>query len=650
LPSCLRAFLLFCIPARPHIRAFAHFVRSSLSYTRSVSAFRRLLGYVARYKRAFVLGLLCSFVTTGITLVSPLVLQHAIDDLTQEVTGAKLLLYGGSLLGVGLVGGVFRFWTRRILIGASRDLEYDMRNDFFAHLQTLPLGYYQAHRTGDLMSRATNDLNAVRMMIGPSIMYSANTLLTFVAALAMMVAIDARLTLFSLIPLPFVSISVFYFGNAIHRGFEQIQAQLSEVSAVAQEALAGVRVVRAYRQESAEIERFRRSNLEYLRRNRTLIAIQGFFFPTMSFFLGLGSMLVLWLGSRAVITGRITLGQFVAFFAYLTMLSWPMIAFGWVTNMLQRGMASWKRMLEILDTEPAIRDADDIQRKATPAIRGDIEFRHLSFGFGEATVLRDVSVRIPAGQTTAIVGVTGAGKSILISLIARMHEPPPCTVFVDGRDVREWPLATLRSAIGFVPQEPFLFSDTIGDNVAFGLDARRFLEAGQAPHVHAEQSARSGPAQPDKHADTAWAAERRARIESAAAIARLDKDLSDFPKGYETLVGERGITLSGGQKQRTALARAIATDPRILVLDDALSAVDTYTEEEILSRLRGVMRKRTSIIVSHRVSTVRDADQILVLDGGRIAERGTHDELVTHNGLYAELYRKQLLEEELAAS
>src|SRR5689334_8445104 len=325
-----------------------------------------------------------------------MVLQHAIDDLTVGVTARKLMLYGGGLLAIGCVGGLFRFWTRRILIGASRDIEYDMRNDFFAHLETLPLAYYQANRTGDLMSRATNDLNAVRMMIGPSIMYSANTILTFVAALAMMLSIDARLTLLPLIPLPFVSISVNYFGNAIHRGFERIQAQLSEVSAVAQEALAGVRVVRAYRQEETEMERFRQANLEYLRRNRKLIALQGFFFPTMSFFLGLGSMLVLWLGSRAVITHRITLGEFVAFFSYLTMLSWPMIAFGWVTNMLQRGMASWKRMLEILDTPATIRDAAAVAspersgpRRKDVAITGEIEFRNLTFRFGDTTILND---------------------------------------------------------------------------------------------------------------------------------------------------------------------------------------------------------------------------------------------------------------------
>jgi len=592
-----------------------------------MSPVRRLLRYVVPYRGAFALGLLCVVCTRAVTLAAPMVLAHAIDDLQRSVTRAKLAEYGGLLLAIGLIGGVFLFLQRRILTGASRDLEYDMRNDFFAHLEKLPLSYFQTHRTGDLMSRATNDLNAVRMMIGPSVMYSANTMLTLVVALFVMITIDARLTLWALIPMPFVSISVKYFGSAIHKRFEQIQSQLSDVSAVTQEALAGVRVVRAYRQERAELERFRVSNSEYLRRNRRLIVLQGFFFPSMSFFLGLGALVVLWLGGQEVIRGRITLGQFVAFNSYLTMLSWPMIAFGWVTNMIQRGTASWQRMLEVMDAKPQIADCG-MRNADLLKIEGAIEFRDLVFSFGDRVVLNHISVTIAAGETVALVGVTGSGKSTLVSLLARLYEPPPGTVFIDGVDVRTMPLSVLRGAIGFVPQEPFLFSDTLADNVAFGLYA---IE-------RAEGSGQSGLAGRDE------------KIRAAAAVAQLDKDVADFQKGYGTMVGERGITLSGGQKQRTALARAVVVDPRILILDDSLSAVDTYTEEEILSRLRTVMRQRTSIIVSHRISTVRDADRILVLDAGRIVERGTHDELVRLNGLYAELHKKQLLEEELAAS
>ena len=692
----------------------------SIAILEPVSPVRRLLGYLLRYRRDFLIGFLCVVLTTGIALASPIVLRYAIDDLTGGVTRLKLAAYGGLLLAVGLVGGAFRFLMRRVLIGASRHIEYDMRNDFFAHLEKLPLAYFQSHRTGDLMSRATNDLNAVRMMIGPAVMYAANTLLTFGVALTMMVSIDAQLAVFSLIPLPFVSISVKYFGSAIHRQFEQIQAQLSDISAVAQEALSGVRVVRAYRQEAEELERFRQSNQEYLDRNRGLIALQGVFFPSMSFFLGLGALLVLWLGSREVIRGRITLGQFVAFNAYLTMLAWPMIAFGWVTNMLQRGMASWKRMLEVLDTAPAIadtlrlragtadvaREATDISRDATPGvsgvsgtIRGEIEFRDLVFSYNGRPVLNHITARVEAGQTVALVGVTGSGKSTLVGLLARLHEPPPGAVFIDGVDVRDIPLAVLRRAIGFVPQEPFLFSDTLADNVAFGLDAieSERERASRGERLRPERGAgvpnaaaalgwpaggKPGDAGPpsESEREPSAAAERehakrpalgvgpqrdegrwgpasirgerlrRRQILDAAAVARLDKDVAEFPKGYDTMIGERGITLSGGQKQRTAIARAIVINPRILILDDALSAVDTYTEEEILSRLRGVTRQRTSIFVSHRISTVRDADQIFVLDDGRIVERGTHDELLRHKGLYAELHRKQLLEEELAAS
>jgi len=575
---------------------------------------RQLIDYARRYRRGFALGLACTALSTAMSLTAPWVLKYAIDDLTLGVTMVKLQLYAGLVLGLALVGGVFRFLMRRILVGISRHIEYDVRNDFFAHLQRLPPAYFHANRTGDLMSRATNDLNAVRMMIGPAVMYSVNTFIVFVVALALMLRIDARLTLIALIPLPFVSVSVRYFGTAIHRRFERIQAQLSDLSAIAQEALAGVRVVRAYRQESAELDRFRDANHEYVRRNLGLIRLQGVFYPSLGLLLGIGGLLVLWLGSREVMRHRMTLGEFVAFNAYLGMLTWPMIAFGWVTNMLQRGTASWKRMLEVMSEVPAVSDRRAGTRVLEPAdLRGAIEIRSLTFAYDGRPVLRDVSLSVAPGETLAIVGATGSGKSTLINLLPRLYEPPPGTVFIDGIDVGEIPLRVLRGAIGFVSQEPFLFSEAISDNVAFGLSGGARDEA----------------------------------VLAASAVARLDKDVAGFPAGYDTLVGERGITLSGGQKQRTALARAVVIDPRILVLDDALSAVDTYTEEQILSRLRQVMKQRTSVIVSHRISTVRGADQIVVLGDGQILERGSHADLVAQNGVYAEMCRRQMLEEEL---
>jgi len=580
---------------------------------------RRLLAYILQHRRPFLIGLLCVLVTTAVALASPWVLKLAVDDLGRGVDARKIRVYAAAVFGLAAVGGVFRFLMRRIIIGASRTIEYAIRNDFFAHLQRLDLAYFQRHRTGDLMSRATNDLSAVRMMIGPAIMYSANTILTCIVAVGVMVSIDARLTAIALAPLPLVSISVWHFGTLIHRRFERIQEQLADISAITQETLAGVRVVRAYGQEAFETERFRLANAEYVHRTQELIRIEAMYFPTMGFLMGLGALLVLWIGSREVVAERMTVGELVAFNAYLMMLAWPMIAFGWVTNLVQRGMASWKRMLEVLDARPQIADADDAAppRAIPPRLSGHIELRRLTFAYGDQDVLRDVSAVLPAGTTTAIVGATGSGKSTLLGLLPRLHEPPPGTVFIDGIDVRELPLETLRGAIGFVPQEPFLFGATLAENLAFGA-------RGDGDH--------------------------RSRVEQAAAIARLDKDVEAFPRGYDTIIGERGITLSGGQKQRAAIARALLVDSPIVILDDALSAVDTYTEEEILGRLRDVMRQRTVILVSHRISTVRGADQILVLDEGHIVERGTHRQLVAQSGVYAALYRKQLLEDELAAS
>jgi ATP-binding cassette subfamily B protein len=573
---------------------------------------RGLLPYLKRHRRALARGLAFLLVTTALSVLAPWVLRHAIDDLTVQVTRGKLLRYAGIMVGVVLLEGLTRYYMRMVLIGKSREIEYELRNDLFAHLARLPPRYYQSQRIGDLMSRASNDLSAVRMVLGPGIMYTANTGATFVGTVAIMAMISPLLLGLALVPLVFVSVAVRYLGRRIHDRFESVQEQLSNMTALVQENLSGARVVRAYAQERQELARFEESNREFVRRNRRLIRMFGSLYPGIQLLMGTGAVMVLWLGGRMVVSGAITLGEFVAFGTYLAMLHWPMIALGWVVNIYERGEASMGRIRQILDTTPEIRDEHPLP---VTAIRGEVEFRGLTFSYDGRPVLQDVDLKVPAGQTVAIVGPTGSGKSTLVSLIARLFEAPPGTVLVDGHDVRRLPLATLRGAIGFVPQESFLFSDTVADNVGFGLPA-------EAP-------------------------DRSARVQEAAGTAQLTTDVAAFPRGFETFVGERGITLSGGQKQRTALARALATDPRILVLDDALSAVDTYTEEEILRGLRGVMRGRTTFLVSHRVSTVKDADLIVMLREGRVVEQGTHAELLAHGGFYADLHRRQLLEEEM---
>jgi len=571
---------------------------------------RPLLPYVKRYRWGYVGGVLCIFLTNGIQVLGPKVLGLASDALLQGVTRHKLLFFAGLLLAIATVKGIFQFLTRWIMIGISRDIEFDLRNDLFEKLEGLSYSYYQRNRTGDIMARATNDLSAVRNLLGPAIMYSANTIVLMTGALAFMISISPRLTLYTFLPLPAASILIQYFGRKIHDRFERIQAMFSDISARAQENFSGARLIRAYVQEEAEIRLFEAENEEYIQRSLKLVRLMGMLWPTLELMLGCAVVLVLWLGGREVIAGRMSVGQFVSFNAYMLQLTWPIIALGYVINLFQRGTASLIRLNEIMQEKSEIQNLPVAQDRE---IEGEIEFRGLEFGFDGKKVLNIGNLRLPAGSSLAIVGPTGSGKTTLVSLIPRIYDAAPGMVLIDGRPIRDYTLASLRKSIGFVPQETFLFSDRIRENIALGVD-----------------SATAG------------------EIHNSADAANIAADIEGFPEGYETMVGERGITLSGGQKQRTAIARALIRNPKILILDDALSSVDTHTEDKILNHLRDVMRGRTTIFISHRVSTVRNADRIAVLHGGRIVEIGTHDELLALNGYYSDLYNKQLLEEELA--
>ncbi len=576
-----------------------------------------LFGYMRRYRWGFLRGTLSSVATNAVAVLFPIVLEAAVNGLKRGTTRETILFLAALLVLISLTKGIFLYAQRWILIGISRKIEFDLRNDLFRTLERQDTGFYQRYRTGDLMARTTNDLTAVRMLLGPGLMYSANTIFLSVFALIFMLHISPYLTLVALAPMPMASILIQFFGSRIHARFERIQASFSEISAQAQENYSGVRLIRAFAREEAQIGLFERLNLRYIGRSLRLVQLMGMLWPTLEFILGVSMIITLLAGGHLVLAHRINVGQFVAFNTYMIMLIWPIIAVGWVINIFERGTASVKRIYELLQAEPAIDDRRSAVSAFGPetVLRGEIEFRHLNFNYNGAPVLRDVSLHIPAGSSLAIVGPTGSGKSTLVHLITRLYEAPEGSLLIDGRPVRDYPLAVLRRNIGMVPQETFLFSETIRENLVFG-----------APHASAEE------------------------LLAAAEAAHIRQEFEEFPQGYETMVGERGVTLSGGQKQRTAIARALVRHPAILILDDALASVDTYTEERILSGLRNYAASATTILISHRVSTVRNADRIAVLDHGRVVEAGRHDELLALDGYYASLCRKQQIEEELTVA
>ncbi|HUB52574.1 MAG TPA: ABC transporter ATP-binding protein [Terracidiphilus sp.] len=576
-----------------------------------------LFKHMRRYRWGYLWGTLSCIATNIIWVQFPRVLGTAIDTIAKGTTHQRILYFAGLIVAISLGKGIFLYAQRWILIGISRDIEYDIRNDLFLKLESQDSGFYQRYRTGDLMARMTNDLNAVRMLLGPGLMYSANTIFLSLFALVYLLRYSPWLTLVALAPMPVASILVQYFGSLIHTRFERIQASFSDISAQAQENYSGVRLIRAFVREKTEIGRFEKLNREYISRALRLVQLMGMLWPTLEFILGISMVITLLAGGHLVIQHRITVGDFIGFNTYMLQLIWPIIAVGWVVNIFQRGTASVKRIHELMVTEPAIADHGSaaLLFGGEKRLSGDIEFRNLSFSYGDAPVLSNISLKIPAGSSLAIVGPTGSGKTTLVNLIPRLYDAPEGALLIDGHPVTDYPLAVLRRNIGMVPQETFLFSETIRENLAFG-----------APHATADDLLR------------------------AAEAAHIRLEFEEFPQGFETMVGERGVTLSGGQKQRAAIARALLRRPPILILDDALASVDTYTEERILGGLRSYTEAATTILISHRVSTVRNADQIAVLNRGHIVELGAHDELLARDGYYASLYHKQQLEEELTVA
>jgi ATP-binding cassette, subfamily B, multidrug efflux pump len=572
-----------------------------------------LKNYFLKYKSKLLWGFLFILISNAGTVYVPILLKDSINDLQKSISSQRLFEYAVLIVLTSLIAGIFRYLIRQTIIVVSRKIEYDLRGDFWTHIQKLPLRYFQNNSTGNIMSHATNDINAVRMFIGPAVMYSIDTSIRLIIVISIMVSLNLSLTIYALLPLPFLSYGVYRIGKLIHEKYTKIQENFSQLTTRAQENFSGIRVIKSYVREANEIKRWNVLSDDYLLKNMNLVRIQAMIMPILYIITGVSIIVVIWIGGTKVINGEMNLGEIAAFVMYLGILIWPVIAFGWVMNIIQQAEASMKRLNKIFSEPYEIQDSSSTDNSINE-LKGEIEFKNVFFRYSEALpyVMKDINLKIPVGSTIAIIGHTGSGKSTLINLIPRLYDVTSGEILIDGKNIKDIPLDTLRTDIAVVQQESFLFSDSVFGNISYGL---REIN--------------------------------KSRVEEVARIASFDKDVESFPNGYETIVGERGITFSGGQKQRASLARALAIDPKILILDDSFSAVDTHTEEAILKNLRLFMENRTSIIISHRISTVKDADKIIVLADGKIAEEGTHDNLVELNGIYAELHYKQLLEKEL---